>query len=74
MTEEQQKQTQEIMQLVEKFIALANEISGQLDLPARMADVQDFGSRDTFTSPDLRDFQMTPVSKNSGKAHRFRGG
>jgi len=27
-----------------------------------------------FRSPDLRDFQMTPVSKNSGKAHRFRGG
>jgi hypothetical protein len=25
-------------------------------------------------SPDLRDLHMTPVSKNSGKAHQFHGG
>jgi hypothetical protein len=30
--------------------------------------------RMNFRSPDLRDLHMTPVSKNSGKAHQFHGG
>jgi hypothetical protein len=48
------------------YVALANEVSTELDLPARMADTTDFGARDTFSFEERAFLQRCADAADEG--------